>query len=691
MGRIKPINLILGILVIAGLLVTGCGNIPKIPTFTIPHPPTPTKTVTPSTTATPSVSHTTPPTAPPTTTTAGYPTTQVDIYNKGAPWNYKDPADIVMSPNVLGFSWNLNSDPETTIWAHEHGAKIISEVSLWNHDGWRTPADLPAALKTAYNTGWDGEPLYSQDMVYLNSNDPAFQQWLSDFIHTQLDQGVDGFVFDETTGSADAVYQGGGLDAYSTEGFGPYLALHYTAAELQAKRITDTGNFDYQKYLGTIGQSDKYKRGDISNVTFGQDYFDFLKAKTTNLVMKLANEAIEYGKFLGKTIVITANADPIYPEPSPGFNEILDYYTFEHGFLHNTWRTEPGYRDFEYGVPVLSKIKYANSQNSKAVVLMGIYDYGDLAAKGEAAGTALVQHFFAETYAGLGFFCYFDLSQAFIGQQFVADHPTLRPYYAFLREHPEAFNGLSFKPETAVIVPPLAHSDDLGPVDAVQGTSFVLSQANIPYDVINIGHELNYKAVIADGYAWSDAQLAKLLDYARAGGTVIAYDGRFASKNENYTAVSRPEMEALKTTGTHTLGQGKFIFFNENIGWLYWAKRDAASFNSIVNAVTPYVTGESAPAGVQVLPYVSGNNMVIHILNYNYAGNQFTTQKNVEIRIKIPDGLTTMNKTLQLLSPDGNAETTVEYTVDEGWLQFTVPELYIWSVAILQKNTQGAG
>ena len=202
MGRIKHLNIILSVFIIAVMLVTGCN---MVPTITIPTIPTHTKTGTPTATTTPTGSPTTSATTPP--TTIAMPTTEVDIYNKSTPWPYKDPADNVMSPNVLGFAWNLNSSAKNISIAHDHGAKFISEVSLWNHDGWTTVADLPASLKTAYNTGWDGQPLFSQDMVYLNTNDPAFQQWLTDFIHTQVDQGADGFVFDETTGSADAIYQ----------------------------------------------------------------------------------------------------------------------------------------------------------------------------------------------------------------------------------------------------------------------------------------------------------------------------------------------------------------------------------------------------------------------------------------------------------------------------------------------------
>jgi len=299
-------------------------------------------------------------------------------------------------------------------------------------------------------------------------------------------------------------------------------------------------------------------------------------------------------------------------------------------------------------------------------------------------GTTLILHDFAEVYANLGFYCYFDLDPAFMGMQFTADHARLRPYYQFLRDHPEVFNSLTFNPDVAVMVPPTALMSDYGPVDSAQGVAFVLSESNIPYDVINIDHELKYKVVIANGYAWSDAQLKKLLDFARAGGTVIAMDGRFASRNENYKEVSRPELDALKTDGAHSLGAGTFIFFNDYIGWKYWAYQGAAEYNLIREVVIRNVTPNDALPGVQILPYINGNNLVVHILNYNYAGGDFAIQKQVPVRVKMPQSLTAKNKTLTLLSPDGNVNQPLEYKYEEGWIEFTIPELYIWSVVILQ-------
>jgi hypothetical protein len=688
MSKYKTLRWVCTVCIIAVLFVTGCEIQPFTPSITLA--PITNPTTSPSTTAsskptgTTSVTSTPTTTAKPKPTTPAYPTTEVDIYTKGPPWEYKNPADNVMNPNVLGFAWNLDSDHTIIDSAHNHGATFISEVSLWNHDGWEEVGDLDFSMANAYNTGWNGEPLYIQGMVFLNVNHPAFQQWLSDFIKQQITQGADGFVFDETGGNSEAIAQGGAVDEYSLQGFGEYLAAKYTKQELEAQGIYSTANFNYKEYLSNQGLSAQYQRGDIWNINFGPDYLDFQQQKTSDLIIKLAAEARSYASSKGKKIVITANADPIYGIPSRAFYSVLDYFTFEHAWTSDHWRARDGYKEFPSGQSSAPKIKYTVSNGQKAVVLESINEYGEFMKLGVRGGTSRILHDFAEVYANLGFYCYFDLDTAFMGMQFIADHARLRPYYQFLRDHPEVFNDLTFSPDVAVMLPPLAVWNDMGPIDSAQGVAYVLSESNIPYDVIDINHDLNYKVVVANGYAWSDAQLNKLLDYARAGGTVIAIDSRFGRYDENYQEVSRPELEALKTDGIYTLGKGSFIFFSDYIGWKYWANMDQAAFNQIKETIAPYSEPNVAPAGVQLLPYISGNNMVVHILNYNYKNNDFVTQKSLLFSIRLPEGVTAMNKTLTLLSPDGNVNLNVPYTADDGWLKFSIPELYIWSVVVLK-------
>ena len=133
----------------------------------------------------------------------------------------------------------------------------------------------------------------------------------------------------------------------------------------------------------------------------------------------------------------------------------------------------------------------------------------------------------------------------------------------------------------------------------------------------------DYEIIVVNGNAWSDEEVNKLLAFVKSGGTVIAYDSSFASLDENYRNKSRSQLSELKTNGTHTLGKGKFIFFNEDMGWQLWAYQKPAEKARLVDAVKQFTKADIAPKMVQVIPYTSGNNLVVHILNYDFKIRSF--------------------------------------------------------------------
>ena len=82
-----------------------------------------------------------------------------------------------------------------------------------------------------------------------------------------------------------------------------------------------------------------------------------------------------------------------------------------------------------------------------------IQDAKELTSQGQSAGTLLVNHQFAESYANRGYYMYSDLED-FLGLTFMADRTTMLPYYNFIRKYPEAFTNLNQKNNLAVVFPP---------------------------------------------------------------------------------------------------------------------------------------------------------------------------------------------------------------------------------------------
>jgi hypothetical protein len=180
------------------------------------------------------------------------------------------------------------------------------------------------------------------------------------------------------------------------------------------------------------------------------------------------------------------------------------------------------------------------------------------------------------------------------------------------------------------------------------------------------------------------AEVDKLLQYADAGGIVITFDNRFASLDENFEKVNRKNLQALKKSGTHKYGQGKFIFFNENLGEKIWQFSRSEDKAKIISAVSELAIQNVAPENIQVLPYVSGESLVVHIMNYDFQNQDFVRRENLQIKIHIPDGYSTQEKKLKLISPDFEGETIVDFTMEDGLIVFNLPSLYIWDIAVLE-------
>ena len=326
-------------------------------------------------------------------------------------------------------------------------------------------------------------------------------------------------------------------------------------------------------------------------------------------------------------------------------------------------------------------MKYATGRGKTAVVMYIIQDAKELAAQGQQAGTLLVEHQFSESYANRGHYMYTDLED-FLGLTFLADRPKLVPYFDFIRKYPEAFTDLNQKNKLAVLFPPHMNTANPNQKEWSFAVSAALSEANLQHDFVDLDKINNYEVVVANGNAWSDAELDTLLSFVKNGGTVIAYDNSFASSDENYEDRSRPQIINLKADGTHTLGKGKFIFFSEDMGWQLWAYQKPTEKDKLVKAIGHFIAADVAPGNVQVLPYTSGDRMVVHILNYDFQNHDFSEKKDFQVQIHIPDGFSTDGKTLKIVSPELDGETVVEFQQSGNVISFTIPTLRIWNIGI---------
>ncbi|OGH72679.1 MAG: hypothetical protein A3I93_03855 [Candidatus Magasanikbacteria bacterium RIFCSPLOWO2_02_FULL_43_22] len=243
---------------------------------------------------------------------------------------------------------------------------------------------------------------------------------------------------------------------------------------------------------------------------------------------------------------------------------------------------------------------------------------------------------------------------------------------------------LSQKNSLAVVFPPHMNTANPNQKEWAFAVSVTLSEANFQHDFIDLKKINEYKIAVANGNAWSDEEVDRLLTFVKNGGIVIAYDSSFASLDENYRKKSRLQLSDLKTDGAHVLGKGRFIFFNEDMGWQLWAYQKPAEKTKLVDAVGQFIKADSAPKMIQIIPYTAGERLVVHILNYDFQNHKFLEKKDFQVQINIPDGFSTDGKTLKIVSPEFDGEKVVKFQRSGNVISFTVPTLHIWDVGILK-------
>jgi ribosomal protein L40E len=109
-------------------------------------------------------------------------------------------------------------------------------------------------------------------------------------------------------------------------------------------------------------------------------------------------------------------------------------------------------------------------------------------------------------------------------------------------------------------------------------------------------------------------------------------------------------------------------------------RTDLANLNTLINAVNVGYKGGlqvTAPGCVVVDSFGQPNRQILHLLNYNYN----VTASNIQVSWKLPTGL--VPGPLMVESPDNPSDVQLQYAINNGWLQFTVPSLGIWDIVVL--------
>ena len=172
---------------------------------------------------------------------------KVDIYGRVY---FKNSQDWIMNGNIFAFGPIVGTNIKWVRELQSHGAKAFSNISTWNSLMAKTPEELPPELKDSILIGFDGKPLYQQNILFMNIIDPAYQNYIKKAIEGDIDGGTDGITIDEHQGTIQALWTGEGpCDQYSLNGFKSYLKNKYTVGELKSKGVDNINSFDYCQYI----------------------------------------------------------------------------------------------------------------------------------------------------------------------------------------------------------------------------------------------------------------------------------------------------------------------------------------------------------------------------------------------------------------------------------------------------------
>ena len=303
---------------------------------------------------------------------------------------------------------------------------------------------------------------------------------------------------------------------------------------------------------------------------------------------------------------------------------------------------------------------------------------------------------------------------------------AMERYLQFYRRHRKLYEGSESHAELAILVS--RQTRDHSPVyrprpddiyrkalysRVIQDHAFALTEMKIPYDIITERDLLEPQAtakyktlLVPDAGCLSDRQVAALRRFVRSGGKLITTEntGVFdALGRRRARAPFRDMATQCRDRGREDapLGKGSVSFLpflappltgNPNRGYLF-ATMGKEHFRVLVPRLEK-VREKAGPAGevlsvsncpvyVEVNPTrqrVRGRwRYVLHVLNHSLSGQL----KNVRVSLRTPPRFRA--RRVRLLSPDARTgEKEIRFQESEGRVNFTVPELKIYTLAVVE-------
>jgi hypothetical protein len=562
-------------------------------------------------------------------------------------------------------------------------------------------------------TGWGGI------QVFMTSLNPGFVQYMKDMFQLGASNGLDGFYLDSAL--PDFMF-GGGFDPWTKSGFQQYLATVFTPQQLKALGITNLTAFDHGVYFKSKGFTDK--NSDWKDDPIWRAFTTFEVKTYFNNIRALADAAHNFGSDHMFYVNGGNTPDEYWIPMLSSYEDVLQIET---GYgVYTGW----GYR---LPGPVQSWLKLwysAAALGQKSAWSTMTVSYSGMLNAG-LIQSELLKFLVAETYSsGVLPEIPFMLSPCENNVCYTAGylsepryHEILagaQNYTAFVENHRSLLTGTARNSGVALIYSvPTMMWNVAGPsfrygytgwnyagwnyLSAMVGYGIGLERSHIPYDVLAFVHPQfmndsitldllsKYDVIVLPNVEdISKAELATLRSFVQNGGTIVVVGVRPAY-DENHNPLSATDNSWLLGEGQRHYGMGTIVGLsssvdeNKNEASRYFNavmanRTDLANLNTLINAVNVgYKRGLqiTAPGFLVVDSFGQPNRQILHLLNYNYN----VTASNIQVSWKLPTGF--VPGSLMVESPDNPSDVQLQYAINNGWLQFTVPSLSIWDMVIL--------
>jgi hypothetical protein len=536
---------------------------------------------------------------------------------------------------------------------------------------------------------------YSEDRLFMCSNNPIYDEVMITVGNEAIDAGVDLIVFDEIQGNELTLYwpNSTGYCDHCLAAYRAHLGSKYSVKELAEQfGIDDLTTADFVALLGPQGGK-PWAETD----TLFKELWNMQKRNSFERGSRIVAALRAHMKEVGHVIPICANTTEMGLQNFTGirlsavqWGSVVDFASFENSHKEllpqGKWLAAERLAVASFPSPPTVLIRYDPLHAMELDYLAGksnrsVYLYG-LLAESYANGCGFVSYHQEKGLpAAVGLW-----KETFAAQRFILENRDLF--------NPRAETGA----KVAVLY--IENEGQRYRCNSYMGLAQALAESNIPFDVLIDGGDgivpvtltenklKPYELVVLPHALYlTQAQRDSLNTFVEDGGTVLTADPG--------------EFDIAEAAQVRNVGAGRYVAFPEirqgestsrDLGGEYFAEYDDAVRVLIADSVNKYadsvlqVLGEDRSVCVYTRYDTSPERLVIHLVNSDYDpdGNVMRRKENLQVRVKRPAFYDTV-RPARIYSPDVAGTSPVEcpVTIADDFIELSVAELDVYSIVVL--------